>query len=65
MKEGQRRVRVGRETRVVHGLILVEEKLILVAERLDRMARPQYSWICTSLETTTDSDVQVSWHQED
>ena len=65
VKEGQRRVRVGRETRVVHGLILVEEKLILVAERLDRMARPQYSWICTSLETTTDSDVQVSWHQED
>lgn len=35
VKEGQRSVRVGRETRVVHGLTLVEEKLIRVAERLN------------------------------
>lgn len=65
MKEGQRGVRVGRETRVVHGLPLIEEKLIHVAERLNRMARPQKRWVYTSLKTTTDSNVQVSWPQED
>lgn len=41
VKEGLRGVRVRRETRVVHGLTLVEEKLFRVVERLNRMARPQ------------------------